>query len=68
VIHTVVRLTVYGDSHAELLENAQRAVASYLQVSVEEVPRVAMYELQVEECDDPLTGDNFQALVIARVK
>ena len=66
--HATVTFSVYGDHHAELKERAEDGLAAYLGVEVEDLPSVAMYEMQVEEYVEMDSEYNFKATVIARVK
>jgi hypothetical protein len=66
--HATVRMTVFGDTHAEIMERAEAGLTAYLEVDLSELDQIAAYEVQVEEYDDMDAEWSFKATVIARVK
>jgi hypothetical protein len=73
MISTTVKLTIYGDSHAGLLDNADEAISRYINNWFEEVnessPQIS-YELLVHTNDKEASGrpENYRAEVLARFK
>lgn len=53
-MRTIVEITVTGDDHVELLENAEKEIAAYLKVDTEQegLEEFCDYELKVSPNDD----------------
>lgn len=65
---TTLRVTVYGDSHEDIVEKAEREICAFLEIDVEELDKKVNYELQVER-DDAFDAEfEYKAEVIARIK
>ena len=65
---TTLRVSVYGDSHEEIVEKAEREICTFLEIDTEELDKKVNYELQVER-DDAFDAEfDYKCEVIARIK
>lgn len=66
---STLRVTVYGDTYPEILENAESEISNFLGVDdEEELPSKINYELSVEKDEDIDAEFDYKAEVVAKIK
>lgn len=62
------RVTVYGDSYAEVLDRAEDEICTFLEIDEDELPKKVNYECVVEKDESFEAEFTYKAEVIARIK
>lgn len=62
------RVTVYGDTYTEVLENAEEEICIFLEIDEADLPKRVNYECVVEKDDSFEAEFTYKAEVIARIK
>lgn len=65
---TTFRVTVYGDTHTEILEKAEEEICSFLEIDEEDVAKKVSFELVIEKDESFEAEYTYKADVIARIK
>lgn len=70
MITTTIKLTVTGQNYEDIVLQAKRGIADFLDVDVEEVDSKVQVELIVSDVDDSfdIDQDPYVAEVIAKIK
>ena len=66
--HATFRVTVYGDTHSEILEKAEEEICVFLEIADDEISGYANFELLVEKDESFEAEYTYKAEVIARIK
>ena len=65
---TTFRVVVFGDTHTEVVENAEDEICSFLEIDGDELDRRVNYELLVEKDETFEAEYTYKAEVVARIK
>ena len=70
MINTTIKLTVFGNDHEDLIDQARSEIAKFLNVSPEEVDSKINLDLIVSDSTDSLEPDDYlySAEVVAKIK